>query len=56
MAIDITQDMLSRLKVGLISGEPLEELEQLARDMCLAATSIEVMVTHRYEQGRNRLV
>lgn len=55
-AIEITQDMLSRLKAGLISGEPLQELEQLAKHMSLAALSIEAMVRHRYEQGRRRIV
>jgi hypothetical protein len=55
-AIETTQDMLSRLKVGLISGEPLQELEQLAKDMSLAALGIETMVSHRYEQGRGKIV
>ena len=45
MAIEITQDMLSRLKVGLMSGEPPAEMERLARDAAIGAASIETLVT-----------
>ena len=54
-AIAITEDMLSRLKAGLLSGEPLEELEQLAREISIATTSIETLVTVRFDQDRNKI-
>jgi hypothetical protein len=47
-AIEITEEMLSRLKAGLTSGEPLEELERLARDINIATASIETLVTVRF--------
>jgi len=44
-AIDITQDMLSQLKDGLLSREPAWELEKLARNAAIAVTTIETILT-----------
>ena len=55
-AIDITVEMLGKLRNGLMAGEPLEELEKLARDLSISATAIETLVRLRYDQGRNKLV
>jgi len=53
-SIDITQGMLTKLKAGF-TDEPLEDLEKLAREICIATLAIETVVTARYNQGRHKL-
>jgi hypothetical protein len=52
--IEITQEMLSKLKNGLLSGEPLEDLAKVAREISIATTSVETLIAHWAEQSRNK--
>ena len=47
-AITMTQKMLARPQSGLISGEPMENLEKLAKETSMSALAIEVMVSGRW--------
>lgn len=53
-AIDTTRDLLAELKAGLLRKKPLRDMDKLGRDISLAATCIEVLVTDRYEKSRKR--
>ena len=55
-AIEKTQEMLAKLKEGLIAGDPLPEMEQLAKDSSLLALSIEALVSARHDQMKTRPV
>jgi hypothetical protein len=55
-AIEVTERMLGGLKNGLLTGEPLQDLERLAREISIATTAIETLITLRYDQGRNKIV
>jgi hypothetical protein len=50
--IEATQEMLSKLKDGVISGKPRDELTKLATDIAIAVTSLETLVDHRTDPGR----
>ena len=46
-AITLTREILARLEDGLLSGEPLDEMEKLAKEASMSALAIEVMVSGR---------
>jgi hypothetical protein len=51
-AIDATQEMLAKLKAGLIAGAPLPGLKRLATDAAIATTLIETLVDSRLQDSR----
>jgi hypothetical protein len=47
VAIEITRERLAKLKDGLTAGKPAHELHKLAREIAIAATSIETILAHQ---------